>query len=67
MSQKIHNLTVGVLFTLIGVVHLVRSIFEWPVNIGTFYFPTGLSVIAFLVTGFLAYSAFKLYSKNASV
>ena len=64
MSQKTFNFIVGLLFGFIALVHLIRSIFEWPVNIGTFYFPTGLSVIAFLVAGFISYSAFRLYNKN---
>ena len=64
MSQKTFNLITGVLFAIISLLHLVRSIFEWPANIGTFSFPVGLSVIAFLVTGFISYSAFKLYNKT---
>ena len=67
MSQKIFNLIVGVLFAIIGFLHLIRSIFEWPANIGTFVFPVGLSVIVFLVTGFISYSAFKLYNKNSNI
>jgi len=65
MLQKTLNLTVGILLAIVSIAHLFRSIFEWPVYIGTFFFPVGLSVIAFLVTGFIAYSAFKLNSKNS--
>jgi len=65
MSQKTFNLTTGVLLAIVSVFHLIRSIFEWPLNISTFYFPVGLSVIAFLVTGFISYNAFKFYNKGS--
>jgi hypothetical protein len=60
MSQKIFNNIIGFVFVLIGVLHLFRSILDWPVNIGSVSIPVGVSVVGFLVSTFFAYTAFKL-------
>lgn len=60
MNQKIFNNIIGFIFVLIGVLHLLRSILGWPVSVGNVSIPVGVSVVAFLVFTFLAYSAFKL-------
>lgn len=66
MNQKTLNWAIGIIFSLMSVLHLIRSILGWQVNIGSVEIPGGVSVVAFLVSGFLAYSAFKLaYKKNA--
>lgn len=60
MSQKTLNNTVGLIFVIIGTLHLFRSILGWPANIGTVVIPVGVSVVAFILSAFLSYSAFKL-------
>ena len=60
MSQKIFNNITGGIFTLIAVLHLIRSILGWDVMIGETSISVGVSVVAFLISTFLAYSAFKL-------
>jgi hypothetical protein len=65
MAQKALNYTVAIIFTLISILHLVRSILGWPVNISYVQIPVGVSVVAFIIGAFLAYSAFKLISKTA--
>ena len=60
MNQKTLNSTAGVIFTIIAVLHLVRSILGWEAQIGGVSISVGVSVIAFLIATFLAYSAFKL-------
>jgi hypothetical protein len=60
MSQKTFNNTIGLIFVIIGAIHLVRSILGWPVFIGTVSIPVGVSVVAFLLSAFFAYTAFKL-------
>ncbi|HEY4714888.1 MAG TPA: hypothetical protein VIH31_00050 [Candidatus Paceibacterota bacterium] len=64
MSQKSLNLTAGIIFTLIAVLHLIRSILGWEAVIGGISISIGVSVIAFLVATFLAYSAFRLNNKQ---
>jgi len=60
MSQKSLNWAVGIIFSLISILHLIRSILGWEAIIGGVQIPVGASVVAFIIAGFLAYSAFKL-------
>jgi len=60
MNQKSLNWAVGIIFSLISILHLVRSILGWEAVISGVQIPVGASVVAFIITGFLAYSAFKL-------
>lgn len=60
MSQKSFNLAAGIIFAIIAVMHLVRSILGWDVIFAGFDIPVGISVLAFLITTLLSYSAFKL-------
>jgi hypothetical protein len=65
MSPKTFSLTAGVLFLLIALGHLLRVIFrlEWVVAGQTV--PMWPSVVAVLITGFLAYQGLRLGSKSA--
>ncbi|OGI70192.1 hypothetical protein A3A09_02650 [Candidatus Nomurabacteria bacterium RIFCSPLOWO2_01_FULL_42_20] len=60
MNQKALNWAVGIIFSLISILHLTRSILGWEAVIGGVEISIGVSVVAFLIAGFLAYSAFKL-------
>jgi len=59
MTQKSFNYTSGTLFILITALHLIRSILGWEVYIGGVFIPIGVSVVIFLLAGYLAYSAFR--------
>ena len=58
MMQKTFNYTIGIIFILIAALHLLRSILGWDVVLNGWNLPVGVSVVAFLVSTFLAYSAF---------
>ena len=58
MNQKNFNAIVGTLFAVVGLVHLVRSVMGWEVVIGGWVMPVGISVVAFIVLGYLSYTAF---------
>jgi phosphatidylserine synthase len=60
MSQKSFNLAAGILFAIVAVLHLVRSILGWDVVIAGMPIPSGVSVVVFLITTLLSYSALKL-------
>ncbi len=64
MAQKTFNWIVGIFFTLVAALHLIRSIAGWPVRINTWDVPVGASVVAFLITGFLATAAFRMGQKK---
>ena len=67
MSQKILNWVVAIVFSIIALIHLVRSILGWDVVVGGVSIPVGLSVVAFLLSVFIAYSAFKLIGKDKNL
>lgn len=60
MNQKTFTLTVGVVFSIIAVLHALRLLFGWQAVIGGWNVPTWLSGLALVVSGYLAYTAFKL-------
>ena len=66
MSQKTFSWITGILFIVISAVHLVRSILGWEVTFNGWSVPNGVSVVLFLVTAFLAYSAFNLDSGSSN-
>jgi len=59
MNNKIFLKTVGVIFSLIAVLHFLRLVFGWEAVIGGWMLPTWLSVVALVVALVLAYKAFK--------
>ena len=63
MSQKTFLSISGTIFGIIAVLHLMRAIYGWPAQIGTFVVPTWLSWVSLLVAGYLAVSAFILLRK----
>lgn len=60
MTHRTYNIVSGVLFGLIALLHLVRLLQGWPAVIGAWTMPLGLSGVAVVVTGFLAWSAWRL-------
>ena len=60
MNQKTFSLVTGAIFSVIAVLHLLRAVLGWNAVLGSFTVPVWLSWVAFVVAGFLAYSAFKL-------
>ena len=60
MKQKTFTRTAGAIFTVIAVLHLLRVLLGWDAVIGGWQVPTCLSWLALAVSGFLAYTAFKL-------
>ena len=43
-----------------ALIHVVRILAGWELVIGTWRFPSWLSVIAFLIAGFLSYKVFAI-------
>lgn len=50
----------GTVFTIVGIVHLLRILRGWDLIIGAWAAPMGLSLLAVLIAGYLAYSAYLL-------
>ena len=60
MTQKTFTATVGVIFAVIAVLHLLRILLGWEAVIGGWQVPVWLSWLALALSGFLAYTAFTL-------
>lgn len=58
MPQKIFNRITGIIFIIVAALHLLRSILGWDAILNDWNIPIGVSVVAFLIAAFLAYSAF---------
>jgi hypothetical protein len=59
MNQRAFNLTAGLIFLVIAILHVLRIVFDWSAIIGGWDVPEWVSWVAFLVTGFLAYEGFR--------
>ena len=53
----------GIIFTVMAIVQLLRTVLGWPVQIDLFTVPVWFSAIAFLVLGGMAVWAFRAAGK----
>ena len=60
MSERQYFLVSGILFTIVGIAHLARVVYEIPVLIGSYELPTWVSVAGVIIPVFLAIAAFRL-------
>ena len=60
MNQSQYITLSGVIFAIVGLLHLVRVVNDWPLSIGPWEVPLLFSTLAVLLTGFLVFSAWKL-------
>lgn len=59
-TKSFYNL-IGVIFSLIFILHLARIIFGWSAVIGTVAIPMWVSYVAVVVSAFLLYQIYKKY------
>jgi len=50
----------GFIFVMVGVLHLLRFLFQWPVTFGTWPVPLWVSPVAAIFAWWLGFHAFKL-------
>ena len=62
-----YELISGIIFTIVAVVQLLRTVLGWPVQVDLFTVPVWLSGVAFLITGSMAIWAFRLARNPAPV
>jgi hypothetical protein len=61
MEQKTYILITSWFFAVVALCHLLRALFGWEVVVaGSWFIPVWCSWIAFIVTGYLSYTGFKL-------
>lgn len=64
MTQKTFFCLSGVVFSLVFVLHVLRLVLKWDAVIGGWSVPNWVSIIALILSGTLAYFAFK-FKKTA--
>lgn len=64
MDQNSFNGTAAVLFGLIAVLHVLRLVYQWPAAIGGVVLPFWVSWAALIISGYLAYSGYRLATKR---
>lgn len=62
MSQKVYNLAVSVVFSLVALIHLYRVVSGTDLILAGHALPMAFSVVGALVTGYLAIRGFQLSS-----
>jgi hypothetical protein len=60
MPQKIYLVVSGLIFDLVFLLHVLRIIFGWRVELGEFEVPMWISWVSLAVAGYLALSAYRL-------
>ena len=61
MNQKTYMMVTATLFLVVAIMHLLRIILGWQVEIGGLGIPFWVSWLGILVAGALAYFGFKQY------
>ena len=64
MSIKAYLAITGIIFVAVALLHLLRLIYQWPVQIGTFGIPIWVSCAGLLVASVVFVWAFLLLRKN---
>jgi hypothetical protein len=63
-KEKKFHFAIGILFTLVALIHLSRILFSFDFTLGSWNVPYWLNGLGALVTGFFAYISFKLSSEE---
>lgn len=59
MKEKIFRQTAGAIFALAGLLHLLRVVLGWRLEVNGWFVPVWLSVLAVVIVWYLAGQAFK--------
>jgi hypothetical protein len=61
MAAKLYLILSGFIFLLVGIFHLLRVVYHWPIVIGTWTIPFVLSYVGFpAATGYSAWALWLL-------
>lgn len=59
MNKSQYITITGTIFAIVGLLHLIRVVYDWPVSIGSWDVPLFVSILAVLLAGFLVFHAWK--------
>lgn len=57
-TRRTFTQIVGIVFLVVGIVHVTRAFYEWPVVLNLWFIPVWVSWFAALFAFVLAYNAF---------
>jgi len=60
MKEKSFFLISGIIFGLVGIIHLLRSLYSWGLIVENVEIPVWISYISVGVLGYMAFWAFRL-------
>lgn len=63
MNQNNYNIATGIIFLLIGLLHLLRVLYGWDAIVAGWSVPMWISWVALVVAGYLAYEGFRLRTR----
>jgi hypothetical protein len=63
MKEKNFHKTAGIVFLVVGVLHVLRAVMSWPLKVDTFDIGVWFSYLVGIVILWLSYWAFKLGKK----
>ena len=66
MSQKLYLVISGAIFFLVGIFHLFRLVYNWPIMVGTRMVPYSLSYVGFPVSIGYSVRACWLFCRRAA-
>ncbi len=64
MNTNRYLLITGIIFSLISLLHFIRALFEWQIQVDCWFVPIWVSWSAFVVAGFLCVTAIRLYQRR---
>jgi len=64
MDKNQTSIIVAIMFSIVGFLHLLRSIFSWQLAIENFSVPLYFSYIAVIIAGYLSWSMYKISITN---
>lgn len=60
MKKDFYNKATAYIFAIITILHLLRILKGWEVNIGGLMIPVWVSLLAIFVAGYLSYKGFSI-------
>ncbi|MBI4138662.1 hypothetical protein HY479_00735 [Candidatus Uhrbacteria bacterium] len=64
MKPSMYAKVSGAIFLFIALLHAMRLMYRWPATIGIWDVPSWLSIVALVVSGYLAYVGLSAPSKK---
>lgn len=64
MKEYLYYQTVAIVFSVIGIVHLVRALQGWEIEVSGAAIPVWVSWAAFIIAGYLAIRGFQMAQRK---